>query len=467
MLNKITKTYERKLLPLEAVFVRSPGAIVGIVAKLSGNIDESKFLFAVNKLITYYPILHSKINWDKNDEMWFIESESPIPASIIEMASENDFEKIISSEWKKEFDIENGPLSRFILLKSLNKFHIIFVAHHSITDGAGLLKIIESLLKLINNKRAELQFDYGECLPSIENLNKSVQLNNKNPLKNIAYNSLLKYFDYQWNKGKISLPKEDIVKIQKTYFKAFNYLVILDEFTEKETQLFIHQCKKHNITVNSAIATAILACRDIIDKNNDNHNYLVPVNLRRYLGEKAQNSISCYAGSIDIKYAYDPLKSYWENAEIFNNKFNKALNNNLDIEKIKAISYLPNGLLEASILSQRFQTFPEVFNGFSYYNKLTSKNIASLIAKKSIKESPSFTITNLGAPNILTEFENFKLENIVIYPSYTAYPKASLILSVITLNNKLTFSYHAVENYNDITKKLKEMFKEFILDKIY
>ncbi|MCL2322226.1 MAG: condensation domain-containing protein [Oscillospiraceae bacterium] len=467
MLTEKERIYKRKLISLEATFINSPGAIVGMVAKISGLIDDNKFKYAIDKIVEAYPILKCKINWDKDDEPYFEETNNSIPVSIIKRYSDEDFENIISEEWEKGFDLVNGPLCKFILLKSPEKSEIIFVGQHSIIDGISTTIMVDLMLKIMDNQSLQIKSMEYEKLPSEENLKKYIpKISLIDRLKNTAISN---FVNYRWKRSKINIPKEDIKKAQDCFFNKFFYIVKIDEFSVEQTAAFIFKCKKNNVTVNSALGTAFLACR--AEENLDKR-IIIPVDLRKYLGDSAKEFIGCYSSSIEIGFTYDVSKSFWENAKIFNELSFKSLTNFEHIKKLYFLSRLPNNFLESYILSQRIQTHQDIFKIFPYAEKLgqNSNNIASIAARAESKKISTFTITNLGIFNRQCDYKNFKLESLIMYPSSVASSSTNIILSVITINSKLTLSYHMLvdkvkknSTYHYI-ENIKEKVHKFILD---
>ncbi len=468
--------YKRKILPIEATFLRSIGAFIAIAAQVLGHVDEENFKLAVHKLRKIYPILNCVVTWDENGESWFEEKETKPYIIIKERISENHFEKTIKEEWNKSFDLENGPLTRFILLKSDKKSEIIFMSHHCISDGIGITIIIESILKIMKGEDLNINTSQIKNLPSVKNFIKKRNFNIFAFFDEFSYKYVSYFLNYRWRRSKIYLPPEDIPLTHKIFYNYYEYCTLMDEFTEEETQSFINKCKEYKVTVTSAMTTAFLACRNELDKEHDNFKQLIPVDLRKYVDDDLTCAINCHSGSIDINFSYDTSLTFWENAKIYNKKNKDALNDFKHIKKVQAISNFTTDLVEASILSQRFQTYENLFKDtFSYSSKLgpKSNHVSAYIAKHLIKLNPSFCLTNMGSPNLLDYYGNLKLEKIFYYPSGVAHPPMTVLISVVTLNNRLFLSFHIAKKknedngYEQITIKLKERYKEFLTRDIF
>lgn len=474
------KNYNREVLPIEVPFIRSMGAIIGAVAEFSGQVNEKRFRNAVAKIKHIYPNLNLALAWDENGKAWFKKSEFDPLSEVREMTSENEGQKVIIEEWNKSFDLENGPLSRFILLKSEKKSDIIFLCHHILSDGIGITIILETFFKLLSDENFNVKMSYINHLPSVENLNKFKPKSGTNVFtlfNELLNKNLANFLNYRWKRSKIHIPPKDAVLSHKMFFNNYDYCPLLDEFSQEETANFIKKCKENKVTVTSAMIMAFLACRKEIDQEHDNFRQIIPVDLRKYLGDETKQAANCYAGSIDMKYAYDTSKTFWENARIYNGLAKNALKNFADIKKVQAISYFQTDFLETSIASQRIHTFNEMFDGvFPYVDKLGPKShhVTSTMAKFAIKRSPTFCLTNMGNPKFSHDYGSLKLEKLFLYPSGVAYPKLTVLLSVVTLHNRLFFTFHIAkkkterfEDYEQIALKLKQRYKEFLTKDIF
>jgi|GEM_PF-2199981 len=473
------KPYRRKALTFESIFIHTPGVIIAMVAGVSGNIDETKFVVAVKKLVDLYPILRSKLTWDKYNEEWIEETKFELPIRIVPRISEEYWKRVFEESWNYPIDLENGPFYEFILVRSDSKSEIIFRAHHMMTDGRSMSKILDLVLRFMNNPDMVIETaSDDEELPNGKNLKKSIRpkLTLKQKIQNTWDSFLFPLISFIWKTTKLKIPKEDLIKSYNLYLDYFKHLMLIDEFSEEETSAFIKICKKHDVTVNTAMATAFLACRREIDLKHENNKQFVSVDLRRHLGEKAKKSISCYASTLTTNFIYDTSKPFWENASNYQKIIRTDLNACAESTHVINFSHLPSSFIWATALSGRMQGVPNSYKDHPYFKWLGPKSIslAAIFTRVSSKFGPSFTITNINTGNFTYDYGDLKLESCIMSPSFVIYPPFSILLSVVTINKKITISFHTANNikdpdtnYEKTMNDIKVRYKEFITKDIF
>ncbi len=472
-MQQTNKPYKRRVLTFESIFVHTPGVVIGFIAGVTGNVDETKFINAIKKLISLYPILRSKLTVDANGEEWIEETKFDLPVRIIPRISDDYFKKVYEEATKSPIDLEKGPFYEFILVKSDTKSEIIFRGHHMMTDGVAMVRILDLILQFMKDPNIYVKTYNSEELPNGKVLKKSIKpklkLNQK--IQNAWDSFLFPLINWEWKRTKLNLPKEDIIKSYNIYQDHYKHLMLTDEFTEDETINIAKACKKHNVTINSAMATAFLACRNEIDKEHENNRQFVSVDLRRHLGENAKQAINCYASTLTTNFAYDTKKTFWENAENYHKQIKSDLDACAEAIHVKNFSHLPTSFIWATALSGRMHGVPDKYKDHPFFKKIGPKSIhvAAVFGRVSAKFGPTFTITNMGKAKFSYDYGNLKLDSCIISPSFVVYPPLSILLSVITVNNKITISYHTAKilsnsniDFENIMNKIKLRFKEFM-----
>ncbi|UCC76190.1 MAG: hypothetical protein JSW37_11835, partial [Anaerolineales bacterium] len=69
--NRTGKEYERRMTPLERMYLRSPYSIVAMVARIKGSVSESVLASAVSQVQQRHPNLRVRIQEDENHDPWF------------------------------------------------------------------------------------------------------------------------------------------------------------------------------------------------------------------------------------------------------------------------------------------------------------------------------------------------------------------------------------------------------------
>ncbi len=143
-------------------------------------------------------------------------------------------------------------------------------------------------------------------------------------------------------------------------------------------------------------------------------------------------------------FSYNPKKSFWENAKIFNDEAKE----NLYINKIFKFAAITDSLINLSI----YIFWKLVPSNFSRYEKIhifsnDEKNIANKRAKKQIPKLPIMGITNLGLLDYPTKYGSLELDRFIFVTSGTPYIK--LVIPVVTVAGKLTFTINYLEEITD------------------
>lgn len=477
MFENSNSIYRRKIVVAERVLIPVPFALAGVVMQVKGEIDKDLFIKAVYKIYDMYPVLNSKVVLDENKEAWFEELKDETSPIIIERRSDETFKDLVNNQWKTPFYLDKGPLSRFFLVHSKFKSEIVFIAHHVLVDGFGANKIIELILQFVKNPDKEYKLAKEEPLPSKENL---IKIKSKFApdgfFKRAGEKILFNYVKRRWEKTKLSLTEEDKEKSYESLFQSFDYAWKHDTLTEKQTYEFFKICREKNVTTNSAMTIAFLACRKEIDKEHENNRQRISVDLRKHLGRNALDSISCYASSVDLNYVYNETISFWENVINFHKMTKTYFDEYVELDSMIQLSKFPLDFLEAMTLSQRMQRVPKDYEDLDNFKRLgpKSNHIAAVFARNSLKVFPSITITNMGVGRFLNSYDNLKIEKCILLPSAPTQAAFSVILSSITINKCLGFTLNSAKPKDGSIKEfdrkfnlLSKRFKEFLINDIF
>ncbi len=468
--------YKRKMEAIESYIIPIPDAIAGICVQVKGNVDKNKFLDAVKKLRNIYPILNSRVILDEKNEAWFEEINREFFTVIINRESDDTWRNVINSEWKKPFYLDKGPLTRFILVHSDTFSEIIFVGHHVVVDGFGVNKIVNLLLQFMEDLKAKFETVKKEPLPSRENLKKfRPKLTPSEFLKRANDSFILNFVKNQWRISKLRLSGKDFMYSHDSFFKNYNYIWKDEILTEKETFELFKICREKNVTINSVMTVAFLACKQEIDKEHENNKQRICVDLRRHLDKDAQKSLSCYASSIDTNFSYDNSNSFWQNVLNYHKDFIDKMNEYQDVEKVFQLSKLPLDFLKAVTLSQRMNSVPEDYKEEKSFKKLGNKSyhIAAIVARNTMKASPSITITNMGVGRYAKSYGDLTVENCILLPSAAPIPLGVIVASIV-INKQLVYTFNSsrytgdgIKDFDIKFNMLRERFKEFLTTDIF
>ncbi len=439
------KKYERKLVSFERRFFRSSTNTISIVARVKGFISEEDLRKALHKVRQQHPLVGVRIYFDENQDAWYTtEKVDENPLKVVQRASENDWYRELLNDYKIRFQVEKGPLARFVLLQSPEISEIIIICHHLICDGTSLAILARDLLLYVGNPDRKVQEMSEPPLADPENFPIDITIG-----KLIMF--LINKMNKTWQKQKVIFDEEDEDNIFRTYWDKYDFKVISVELNEKETSDLAEKCKKHGVTVNSALNIAFLAARYAIRGpfKGGRRNIMVPVNTRERYKKPVGEHFGLYVSGFQFKLSYNPKKDFWENTKIFNEKAIEKL----DINKVFKFAVL-TGLIDQSLVDARSFSFMGklVPSNFSRYEKIHAfstdeKNIVNKRAKSQIPKMPGLSITNLGRFDYPTKYGSLELDRFIFVTSGAPY--LELVIPVVTVAGKLTFTINYLEGTTD------------------
>lgn len=454
------KKYERKLNSFERRFFRAPNNIISLVARVKGYISEEDLEIALDKVRQQHVLLGVRIFLDENNNAWFTTENVPkTQLRVIQRSSENDWDRELSNEYNIRFELGSGPLARFVLLQSEEISEIIIVCHHVICDGTSLTIIARDILLYLGDPNREVQIMPDAPLATVENFPDNIKIGK-------AMMFAIKKMNDMWQKNKTIFDEEDEDNLFRAFRDTYSNKNITVELSENHTKDLIKRCKKNGVTVNSALNTAFLAARTSIlgPFKGGKQNIMVPVNTREKYKKPVGNNIGVYVSGFQFKLTYNLKKNFWENAQLFD----QAVKDNLDINQVFKFAALTE-IIDPSIVDARnFSFFGKIIpSDYSRFEKIhdfstDEKNVVNRRAKKQIPEMPGLAITNLGQLDYPIKYGSLELERFIFITSGT--PLIELVIPVVTVAGKLTFTINYLEEITDTPtmEKIKDIVLEYL-----
>jgi hypothetical protein len=129
-----------------------------LVVTVEGEIPAQALRLALDAVQQRHPQLSASIKMDANFTFWFDNAQvNPIPLQVIETSTPSDWKRVVESEIVRPFELESGPLVRFLQLRKPGESTLIGVVHHSVGDGHSLALLFHDLLSVVA----------GQSLPSL------------------------------------------------------------------------------------------------------------------------------------------------------------------------------------------------------------------------------------------------------------------------------------------------------------
>ena len=377
--------------------------IITMNVKVSDIFSKEKINDAFNNSVKSFEILNTKVIIDDNGNSFYKENNQNNNKIIYTSSKLNE---LINEQERVRFHIEDGEYLRLFI--SDNNF--TFMLHHLGGDGKSLLYFIESFFKSLNDETLE----YNE----IKLLNKETLPKFKTPL---LLKMFANYYNKKWLKEKRIFNFDDMDKSFNSFWSKHKTIVKIDKLEENELNKILKECKDNNIGYTSYdIANRIKGTDNIqdiglaVDGRIDNN-----------------RTMSNQATGISVKYKYNKNKSIIENAT----KINELMKKKLNSDKYKYFILHFMSLLEPTLIDAINLEYT------GYFHSKTTAKLAKIMGYG--YNTKDLSITNLTKVDIKTEYNNFKIEEIIFIPPVVSYGKN--IIGIITTNNKLVNTLHYYE----------------------
>ena len=468
MKNKLnTNTYQRKVTGAERFFSHSPFSTVTMVARIKGRVTEDMLRNAVEKVQQRHALLRVRIKEGQEGELWFTsEGVQEILVETVPGKSESDWIKIHAEGSKLPYEFETRPAIRFILVQSPEMSNLIILCHHIICDGMSLAYLARDLMVHLGDQTAEAQLLPAPEPISLDNLPSEV-----------APSGLIKYFvnkiKRKWADEYESFDQDDYEALNKAYWENYNHKILSIELTEDETSALVAHCRQETVTVNTALITAFMGAQKAVMSPQPHHAKTVnAVSLRDRLPNQPGEGIGYYALGVEVKYKYDPKKSFWENARNYHKKITSNTSNKKVFGDLPIFLQMDSNIYEAlnfkklgAFVDQKSPRY-EKLHGFNNREDVVVRLLKQ--AKMETLDAKLFgpAITNLGRLDFPTTYGSLELDRLIMQPG-GAFPlvHVDMVLGAVTCAGKLSLVIEYAEEAVDTAtmKQVTEKALDFLL----
>ena len=447
------KFYKRKILPVERLLLRFPNSNIGIMARVNGFIPEKKLKTALEELKKKYVNLNVRIFEDENHDMWFISDETPnFVVKIMPRTTDEGWIQVFLQEHKNSFELDKGPLIRFILLQSKEISELIIICHHAIGHLPSLTNLAENIFESINDTNKKTEKNWNSPLLIRDNFP-------KNTSGNILSKIMIKIINNKWKKEETLFDKKDVRNLHEAYWKNNKYSIIVKEFSKEETKKITEACHQNNVTVTSALCTAFfLANQKILEKKKQKID--ITVDLQPRLTRSVKNTMGYYVGETHVKFKYNIKKSFWDNVNFFHKKIKIKLESEEMFREIIDIGYMHPTLIDATAFMYIGKNVDSSEYGYQKIHDFSNKkSVVHFLLNKVKSNKPDLVISNIGKIKIPDEHHPLKVLRIVPLPSFS--DDVNITLGAATFDGKLTLCLNFVEQTID-RATAKNILKEAI-----
>ena len=444
--------FKRKLNQRERTHSKVPNSNISMIATILGNVSIDELKKVIKKMQQRHPILNAYLNHEGKALFLLANRSLEISLKVIKRISDDQWRDEIIQQHKIPFEMEQGPLIRFILLHSPDISDLIIFCQHTICDGMSLAYLARDIMVYL-----------GDPQKKVELLPPAPLVNEDNIPSDIKPSSVMRIFsktiNKKWEKSELLFNYDDFYALHDVYWDNYTYKAHLYELSKEDTKALIMACRKNGVTVNTAMMIAFAIAQNQLNPESPKYlqNISFAVNLRDLLNNPAGEQFGFFAGGMQLNFKYSDQKDFWEAAKKIHLKAtpNKARKQAL-VGTLNAFALSPT-LYEAQIFAAFGALIPSTSKSYDKIQAFLSdkKNIVNKIVKKKLSKGFAMAqiMTNLGKTGFPEKYGDLILKNLILMPSCSPYTE--LVLGVVTHGGSLSITLNHMEESISSEKILK------------
>jgi hypothetical protein len=275
--------------------------------------------------------------------------------------------------------------------------------HHITCDGNGILVFAEDVFANLQGK--EVEYRVSKVMTKEECLKKG----NLNFLQKLG----LKKLREGWEAEERQFTWDDYYKIHEDFWKTRKTEIAFEETANGELEDMKATCKRLGVTVNSYIVTKYM------QGYTGRTKLAVPTSVRN-----GDRSISCLISSVIVYATYDEKKTFEENLVAMDKILRKRIKN------IGCVYYIPQFVAISSVTNM-YAAYVELF---SEYENSFAHRMGAILGLFG-DERTRLGVTNLGVLSLPTEYDGFKITNII--PVAPCIATSEKVVTVSTFNGRM------------------------------
>lgn len=399
----------KKYLYTERAHYMCPNMHFGIIADIGKEFNEERLNESIEVLKTAHPLLVSLISEEKDTGKIFYEKKSDLEIPVIKGTDwQSDFDNISKVGW----NVHKEALLKVFVYPSTESFKVLFVAHHLLCDGRGLLMIMEEFVDYYSQS-VRPEFSEERLIESISDLPQGSDLG-------FISKIIIKDANKKWGREGHKVSYDEYLSFEKDFDLKQNVVRNITSFEGSSLNEILLTCKENGVTVND-----YLIAKMMFDENTQK--IIIASDIRTKFKNYNKGSLGNYASafSVVVKKKYSDII---ELAKSVRNEVNKILRTPQKEMLVLACYFtMDPELLDAVAIS--------TLGGF-YSN--AGKFVGSKMFGYEAREG--YCITNLGKIN-----SSIISEAAFIPPASPANKKA---WGVLTVNDKMNICSVEYENKN-------------------
>ena len=378
-----------------------PNMHFGIMAEIGAEFDANEIINSIDVLKSAHPLMRSLIAEEHGSSKIYYEEhpELEIPITIKEVDDnwQADYEAVSSAGW----NVQKEALLKVFAYPSESGTRVLFISHHLLCDGRGLLQLVQEFADHYANGARPHSVD-EKLMESLDDLPGGSDLR-------FISKVLIKDANKKWRKEGHRVSYDEYLKFERDHDSKQDIKRGIKSVDGEELDTLLGLCRENGVSLND-----YLVAKMMIDESADK--VVIASDIRNKIRNYKEGALGNYATAFGVV-----VKK--KNSEIM------ELAKTVDHEVRSIISEPDREML---VLSCYFNMDPELLDAvaISTLGRFESK-AGRFVGSKMFgyEKRDGYCITNLGRVE-----SNPILEGVFIPP---ASPANRMAWGVLTINKKM------------------------------
>ena len=275
----------RNYLCTERAHLMCPNMHFGILAQIESDYDFQKVRQSVGAIRDAHPFLRSVIAQEEASGRLYYQAQEHLGIFVEERPDrdlwQQDYDEISRLGW----DVRKECLLKVLVYQRDKGFSVLFIAHHLLCDGRGLLQLAEEFAQHYV-KGITPTFVEERLIQSLEDLPANSDL----PfISKVIVNSANK----NWKKEQHKVTYEEYSEFEKHYIRENRTIREIATVDRMQLKAIHALCKQHHVSVNDYLIAKMML--------EDNTNkVIIAADIRSQVGCYRQGAMGNYATAFSV-----------------------------------------------------------------------------------------------------------------------------------------------------------------------
>lgn len=402
---------EKQYIISERAHLMCPNMHFGLCAKVNANFEESKVSSTLQELQSKHPFLHSCIAKENKTEKLYYNTEvhKKLEWSLKQEFSclFEDYVAVTLGGWNV---FEEGLL-KVMVYPDKNNFWILFVAHHLLCDGRGLLNLMLEFCDLYVEEKHPAYVE-ERLIQSIKDLPSRSELSAVSKM-------IIRSANKNWSKENHTVSYEDYLEFEKKFLRCNPIVYEVNTKESQELVGLVEECRQNGVSVNDYLIAKMML-------EEETKKVVIAADIRNQLTCYTDGALGNYATAMGI---------------VSKKKTNDLMQKAVEVKRrVKKRMSSNHNLMQ--VLACYFEMIPELIDAVAISTLGEYESKAGRFVGTSMfgyKERKGYCITNLGKVD-----SSSMLEAMFIPP---ASPANRVTEGILTVNGTMKICRASAHKY--------------------